>query len=374
MVHRITYAANRYASGLTDVKLNLYDPDNSQVVTNGGMTELGSTGIYYYDYTPTKTGTFSGYADSDSKLRKVLVSFEITSLAAGAGASGANYCTTLQLLEFMGLWDEIPAFVEGSSPVAEEVGTGDNSETVFYLDKNNVIASTYTFGYHADDPDSATTLTETTHYALDKDAGKLTLTSAGRTVVGTTKIYGWYKYSVIPDSVVDDFVERASRLIDNITNSSFTTNTATDEFHDGKGGQEKDYFVQNLPIISVTSVSTTQNDDETAAASTTYTSLTENDHFYVDTISGRISVTFVQYRPIRGRNRLKTTYTWGHSSIPVAVEEETIRLSAQKLTESTTAGGMVNAKIDIDPDKLTFTINDIKRNLSSYVYKPMDFS
>lgn len=373
MAHRIVYAARRYISGLTDVKLNLYDPDNSQVVTNGTMTEVGSTGVYYYDYTPSQTGTFSGYIDSSSQPRKEVVSFEITSLAAAAGAAGANYCTTLQVLQFLDLVNTIPGFAEGSSSTRENVGTGDNTVLVFYFDNNNIIADTYTLEYGASES-SLTTLTETTHYTVDKDAGKLTLTTAGRTAVGINLIYASYSYSVIPDSVVDDFVERASRLIDNITNSSFTTNTATDEYHDGKGDFEYNYFSENVPIISVTTLSTTQNDDETASASTTWDSLTENDHFYADTQTGRLAITYSSYRPIRGINRMKITYTWGHSSVPVAVEEETIRLASQKLIEGTIGGGLVNVKRDIDTTKLQFTIKDTKENLSSYTYHPILFT
>ena len=82
---------------------------------------------------------------------------------------------------------------ESSSPSNEEVGTGDNSETIFYLDKKNILSDTYTFYYGAA-ASTTTELEETTHYTLDKDAGKITLTSAGVTLVGTNKIFAKYSY------------------------------------------------------------------------------------------------------------------------------------------------------------------------------------
>ncbi len=373
MAHRIVYASRRYISGLTNVLLNLYDPDNSQVVTNGTMTELGSTGTYYYDYTPTQTGTFTGTADSATQPRKELISFEITSLtaAAGSGGVGGDYCTTLQVLQFLDLEKEIPAFVEGISSSEENVGTGDNSITTFYLNNNNIIAGTYTLSSGSSEA-AASDLTETTHYVIDKDAGKITLTGSGVTQVGTDDIFAAYKYSSIADSVVSDFVSRASRVIDNITNSAFATNTETLEYHDGKTSFEINYYTRNVPIISVITLETTQNDDETFDSATTWDSLTENDEFYADLKTGRISVTYTSARPIKGIKRLRITYTWGHATVPVAVEEECVRLAAQKLQEGTVIGGVIGANKDLDATKLNFTINDIKANLKSYTYFPIE--
>lgn len=365
---RITYVGRRYISGISDAVLNLYDPDGTQVVTNGSMTELGSTGVYYYDYTATKVGTYVGYMDSASQPNKQPVEFDIMSVDASSASSGTLYCTTLELLEFLGLVSEIPAFVEGSDSSNESIGTGDDSTTTFYLDHNNVIDGSYVF-YHG-----TTALTETTHYTLDKDAGKLVLTAAGVTEVSTDAITGSYKYSVLSDSVVSDFIERASRQIDAITNTTFYSVTNTDEYHDGKGAFENTYFTRKSPIIAVSSLSTTQNDDETAAASTTWDSLTENDHFYVDTGTGRIVVTYSSYRPVRGINRLKLTYTSGHSTVPLDVEQACVRFAAQILIESTMAGGMVNAKIDADTLKFRSTMGDIKKGLMKYYRRPIEYN
>ena len=52
------YHQVRGETGLTDVLINIYDSDGNLDVTDGSMTELGSTGIYYYDYTWTTSGDF----------------------------------------------------------------------------------------------------------------------------------------------------------------------------------------------------------------------------------------------------------------------------------------------------------------------------
>ena len=83
-----------------------------------------------------------------------------------------TYCTTKQVYELLQAFKRIPTVNSGTP---EEVGEGDNSETIFYLDHRNVIASTYTLYHAASWSESATALTETTHYTLDKDEGKITL-------------------------------------------------------------------------------------------------------------------------------------------------------------------------------------------------------
>jgi hypothetical protein len=72
---RIVYSGR--ATSLGDVVLNLWDTDNVQVLTSQVMTELGSTKIYYYDYTPLKLGDYTGYIDSATTPMRLNVSFHI---------------------------------------------------------------------------------------------------------------------------------------------------------------------------------------------------------------------------------------------------------------------------------------------------------
>lgn len=64
---RVYYRAHRSTSGLNDVRVTIIRlSDNSAVVDNQLMTEIGSRGIYEYGYTFTETGNYSVECDSDS--------------------------------------------------------------------------------------------------------------------------------------------------------------------------------------------------------------------------------------------------------------------------------------------------------------------
>ncbi len=57
---KITTKLNRKVTGLSDVLIDIYDPSSTKLVDNGLMTEIGSTGIYQYEYTlPTTLGTYT---------------------------------------------------------------------------------------------------------------------------------------------------------------------------------------------------------------------------------------------------------------------------------------------------------------------------
>ena len=60
-----------------------------------------------------------------------------------------GYATVGQLAEAIGIKVNIPSWVTGSSPSNEEVGTGDDSEDIFYLDQKNILDGTYTLFYGA---------------------------------------------------------------------------------------------------------------------------------------------------------------------------------------------------------------------------------
>lgn len=101
--------------------------------------------------------------------------------------------TPLSLVQFMLILQTVPNV---NVNARELVGTGDNSNATFWLDNIGVIESTYTLSYGATEA-SLTTLTETTHYTIDLDTSKITLTAAGITAVGTNNIYGEYSYNTL---------------------------------------------------------------------------------------------------------------------------------------------------------------------------------
>lgn len=179
----------------------------------------------------------------------------------------ATYCSTLELARFMNILRDIPdPKLIGEDRKREEVGTGDNSQTRFFLDRANVISSTVELQHGASEGGTLTTLTLTTHYTLDADLGEVTLTSAGVTAVGTNKIFGTYSYidvgnaSNLNNTQLQEALDRAESEINDETFNLFLDGTATTpawgsaslEEKDGKGDFDRAYYSDRFPWADLT--------------------------------------------------------------------------------------------------------------------------
>jgi hypothetical protein len=150
------------------------------------------------------------------------------------------YATNLEFAQHSGL---------GLRIVDENVGTGDNSETDFDLDRTNVISGSYTLSYATSGSNTFTALTETTHYTLDKESGRVVLEAAGVTAVGTAVIYATYWYTdLFSDTVITDFLTRATDEIEKETNRKWDTPTSATSYFDGK--PTLSYPTTDRPFIS----------------------------------------------------------------------------------------------------------------------------
>lgn len=148
--------------------------------------------------------------------------------AAFSTSATLKYSTPLMLGEALGIIKEIPSWDVSGTPTKEEVGTGDDSTTTFYLDQKSVVSDSYII-YYGPDADTLTALTETTHYDLENDTGTIVLTGDGVTAVGTNKIYATYKYfsNGMKDSFIISVLSRAEKEVDNSINSTFTDGDQT---------------------------------------------------------------------------------------------------------------------------------------------------
>lgn len=147
------------------------------------------------------------------------------------------YSTTQQIVEFSGLH---------LRQVDEIVGTGNGTELDYDLDKDNVIAGTYTLNYAPSGSNSFTSLTETTHYSLDKESGRIVLSGTGVTVVGTSVLYGTYSYTEsFSDATLTRFIEMADDEIEKLTGRKWDTPTSYTEYIDGV--KRLDYPTTNYP-------------------------------------------------------------------------------------------------------------------------------
>ena len=136
-----------------------------------------------------------------------------------------KYTTTSQLAEIIGILKAVPSWDIAATPTNEAVGTGDNSNTQFFLDQKNILASSYTLYANA----VAMTEGSAGDYTIDKDTGEITLTAAGVTTLSTNNLTAKYDYSSngMSDSFLTSTLERAETETDNVVNSIFTDGTAT---------------------------------------------------------------------------------------------------------------------------------------------------
>ena len=120
----------------------------------------------------------------------------------------------------------------------ECLGTGDSSNLSFDIKNRHVIAATYTLYYAPASGNSVndfTELTETTHYVLDKDSGRVLLTSTGAALVGTNKIYAKYTHAPkISDTILATYIAAADVETDRNTGATWGTPASRTEFFDGR--------------------------------------------------------------------------------------------------------------------------------------------
>ena len=152
------------------------------------------------------------------------------------------YATNLKFSEQSGL---------GLRVIDENVGTGDNSETSFDLDHDNVISEGYSLYHAASGSNDMTGLTETTHYTLDKESGRILLTTAGKTALGTDILYASYWYTdVFSDSVITNLLSTASAEVDKLTGKSWSSSASKIEYFDGRRDPKAFYPTTDRPFMA----------------------------------------------------------------------------------------------------------------------------
>ena len=136
------------------------------------------------------------------------------------------YATNLQFIERSGI---------GLRAIDEYLGTGGSSKANFDLKNTNIISDSYTISYAASGSNTFTALTETTHYTLDKDSGRLVLTATGISTVGTNLLYATYWYTeIFSNTVISDYLSIADEEINKLTGRNWGTATLVSEYRNGR--------------------------------------------------------------------------------------------------------------------------------------------
>lgn len=247
-------------------------------------------------------------------------------------ATPSEYATTGELARFMGVEGTVPNREDtGQDRYEEEVGTGGNSATGFFLDNAFVIADSYTIS-KGTNVTSLSALTETTHYTMDIDDGKITLTTGGITEVSTDKIYAEYKYFNIgvTDTEAQDAIDRATKEVDQRTNNHWADgsgatpdyNQIDDEKQTGRGPYYRDYFTFRRPIPNVST-----NISAVAVTGATTITVGSTDGFLSSGTIGvdrnKISYTGKSATTFNGCSGVSATLATGTTVNPFVVEYST---------------------------------------------------
>lgn len=196
-----------------------------------------------------------------------------------------RYLSTLQLAKALKIKLDIPTWEVGSSATNEDVGASPGSGGFLYLDQKAIIAGSYTLYTGGTTSATATTsMTETTHYTLDKTTGKITITAAGHTLIGgTNHVFAVYSYLTpdygLTDEDLSSIIDRAEAILDKKVNSLFINASATNpsltqfvEYQASQGWHNRRYRTKKGPIIDCST--TLAEDLDTSETSIDLTSAT----------------------------------------------------------------------------------------------------
>ncbi len=124
-------------------------------------------------------------------------------------------------------------------------------------------------------------------------------------------------------------------LIDNNTNTKFDNNgeayydqEGTYEYQDARDVKQMDWYLENTPVNSITSLEVNTNDEDTVAS---WKSLTETTDYEVDTETGRIRIPQEINRPAQGSQQVRIVYKWGHSSVPEDIKRLAILITSRTI-------------------------------------------
>ena len=276
--------------------------------------------------------------------------------------SSTDYTNTLQVVRSSGLASEVHL---------ETLGTGDSSEDSFDSEYGNIIADSYTLKYGAADSNSLSTLTETTHYSIDKDSGSILLTSAGVTAVGTNVLYISYTYSSkLSDTILDTFIASASREAEKITGNYWGPAKTTIQYFDGYSSgypTTDDPYGNDIDTVpewevdyqGINSVTSIEFLDKTGDVETT----ADSDYTTFDEY-GRI-VQNNSYIP-NGKRNIKITYVHGYDSVPALVQELTA-LIASVMAYINISGGSYDDITTYSLGRKTFSIGEVYVNVREVI-------
>ena len=158
-------------------------------------------------------------------------------------------------------------------------------------------------------------------------------------------------------------------------NMKFDTNSSS--YHSTTGyldtSEAKDtYFLPKVPIATMTTLATTQSSEQSEPDydSDTWSGLTENTDYLVDTITGRLIIVNSAYQPIIRKNGIYYSYTHGQST-PNSIRMAAILLTAKFLTLGTVFKALTTGNNSFTFSQFTSIDEEITKLLGGYTMNQM---
>lgn len=237
---------------------------------------------------------------------------------------------------------------------SESVGTGDGSTSTWSLDQQNLIsgsATVYT------DSSAVSTL----NYSLDLDDGNLTLTASSGSAITID-----YDYSDVPDSHVQEILNRADEYLTNSTGRIYTT-ASTTEYISVEDGTKDEYFLSNYPVTTISSMAVNVNSSDADTPDWESRGQGLGSDFIANSEDLKIGrFRWIDNFPTIGKDRIKVIYTYGYTSTPYMVKELATLLAQKQLVQSAIYQTIFKGRDDSSPvriDEVDKRIEELIRKL-----------
>jgi len=286
------------------------------------------------------------------------------------------YTSTKQVLDLIGLSNNVNH---------ETLATGDGTTSSIDLDNENVIASSYTVYYGDTNSNTFTDLTETEDYTIDKNKGKLVLTTTGLSKTDEKVIYAKYVWC---EPFTDDEVAAQISFADSEVNEMTGRKWDTPEDFTEEIDYEQILRGSDYPIYATTEDRTSEKlSDEYVLVSPKYrplASVTKIEFYDIDgdeitdaeldsdSYPGEWEwysygkIMFKDYSPLTAAKKVKVTGTYGLDVTPNKIIELSGWLTGLRLYMNL-SGGSYNDVTSYSMGGATVSIGEPYINIKEFM-------
>lgn len=265
-----------------------------------------------------------------------------------------SYCSSAEVFNYLG--KDAKTKIRG-----EIVGTGAGVTSSWSLDHDNIISGSdvlYTGG----------TIVPTSSYTINLDDGNV----SGLSVPSGSVLSADYDYADIPDSLTRQMISSSDSLLEAETGRTFGTSSNTEYLGVEEG--KRNFFLNNYPVLTLSSVSRNIAPQTEAPDWETLTEGLGNDYIAnsEDLRIGRIR--FIDNFPYLGQDMLMITYSSGYLTTPNIVKELSILLTIRQMANSAVYKSIFEGNDNFTPvrlNEISERIEELKRLLKKQNIEPI---